>query len=73
MSKAEQNQELEMSDVYDTEITDDDYGFIIGPDGELKFAFVPEVLPWKPPKNIAKILKMFGIQDAEQLDDTTLH
>lgn len=72
MSKIAQEDQL-IEDVYDTEISDDDYGFIIGPDGELKSVFLPTTIPFKTPKNVAKILKMFGIQDAEQLDSTTLH
>lgn len=73
MSKLSQDQELEMQDIYDTEISDEDYGFILGPNGELKSVFLPDHLPFKTPKNIAKILKMFGITDPEQLDNTTLH
>jgi hypothetical protein len=70
MTKAVQEQ---FDDVYDTEISDEDYGFILGPDGELKSIFLPENMPFKPPKNIARILKMFGIDDADQIDNTTLH
>jgi hypothetical protein len=70
MTKAVQEQ---FDDVYDTEISDEDYGFILGPDGELKSIFLPENMPFKPPKNIARILKMFGINDADQLDNNTLH
>lgn len=66
-------QEEYIDDVYATEISDDDYGFIFGPDGELKSVFLPETLPFKTPKNIAKILKIFGITDPEQLNGTTLH
>ena len=73
MSKASQDQELGMGDVYDTEISDEDYGFIVGPDGELKSVFLPDNLPFKQPKNIQKIFKIFGIRDAEQLDNDTLH
>ena len=73
MSKATQ-QEINYDDVYDTEISDEDYGFILGPDGELKSVFLPESLPFKAPKNIAKILKTFGINDLENLDnDQPLH
>jgi hypothetical protein len=73
MSKATQ-QEINYDDVYDTEISDEDYGFILGPDGELKSVFLPESLPFKAPKNIAKILKIFGINDLENLDnDQPLH
>jgi hypothetical protein len=73
MSKTSQEQEQEMGDVYDTEIGDEDYGFIVGPDGELKSVFLPDHVPFKQPKNIKKIFKMFGIDDADQLDDPTLH
>lgn len=73
MSKST-SQEYEVQDVYDSEISDDDYGFIFGPDGELKSVFLPDNVPFKTPKNIAKILKMFGITDIENIDgDQTLH
>jgi hypothetical protein len=73
MSKLSQEQQEGMGDVYDTEISDEDYGFILGPDGELKSVFLPDVIPFKQPKNIQKIFKMFGIRDADQLDNDTLH
>lgn len=73
MSKIALEEELSVDDVYDTEITDEDYGFIIGPDGELKSVFLPENMPFKTPKNIAKILKMFGITDPALLEEVTLH
>lgn len=73
MSKLSQEQELGIDELYDTEISDEDYGFILGPNGELKSVFLPDSLPFKTPKNIAKIFKMFGITDPEQLDNTTLH
>lgn len=68
------SEELAVEDgLYDSDIGDEDYGFILGPDGELKSLFLPDVLPFKQPKNVAKILKMFGIRDPEQLDNDTLH
>jgi hypothetical protein len=60
-------------DIYDDEIGDDDYGFIFGPDGELKSVFLPDNLPFTVPEKIAKILEIFGVQDPEQLDNPTLH
>lgn len=62
-------------ELYDTDIGDEDYGFIFGPDGELKSIFLPEHVPFKTPKNVQKILKMFGITDAQQItgENTTLH
>ena len=72
MSKLAQEQEV-FDDVYDTEISDEDYGFILGPNGELKSVFLPDNLPFKQPKNVAKILKMFKIMDCEQIGNDTLH
>jgi hypothetical protein len=56
------------------EIEEEDYGFIFGPDGEIKAVFVPEHLPFKLPKNINKLMKMLGITNLEQFnEDITLH
>jgi hypothetical protein len=66
-------EELTFDHSHGEELDDDDYCFIIGPDGELKTVITPTVLPFKTPKNIQKILKLYGIQDPEQLGDNTLH
>ena len=50
-----------------------DYGFIIGPDGELKSMMLPEELMEDPPKSIRKILKIFGIKDIHLITEKTLH
>lgn len=61
---------LEVSD----EIGDEDYGFIFDANGNLKFAFIPEILPDKPPKNIKKIMKILGVIDLQQFnEDLTIH
>lgn len=58
----------------DQEIGDEDYGFIFDSEGNLKYAFVPEVVPDKPPKTIAKIMKVLGVIDLAQFDDDiTIH
>ncbi len=68
------SEELAIEDgFYEEDISDDDYGFILGPDGKLKSVFLPDNMPFKAPKNITKIFKMFGITDAGQIDNTTLH
>jgi len=72
MSKHKKEHEVELFN--DDEITDDDYGFVIDSTGKLKSMFLPGNVPFKPPKNIAKILKVFGIQDVNNLDnDCTVH
>ena len=57
----------EIEDFNNDELSEDDYGFILGPNGELKSIFVPENAPFKSPKNVTKILKMFGIYDIDDL------
>lgn len=69
--------ELEVDDIigdYTEEIGEEDYGFIFDSEGNLKFAFVPEVVPNKPPKAIQKIMKILGVIDLAQFnEDLTLH
>lgn len=69
--KSIENEELE---IYETDIGTDDYGFVFDSDGEIKAIFLPENLPFKPPRNINKILKLLGIADIADLNGTeTLH
>jgi hypothetical protein len=59
---------------YEDDIGDDDYGFVFGPDGELKSVFLPSGIVMEPPKKIKKILKMFGIKDIDDIEgDVTIH
>jgi hypothetical protein len=68
------SEELAFEDgICDSDIGEEDYGFILGPDGKLKSLFLPDYVPFKQPKNVQKILKIFGIVDVEALDNTTLH
>lgn len=58
----------------DIDLQDEDYCFVIGPDGKLKSVFLPLENAFIPPKNIQKILKMYGITDIDNLGgDATLH
>jgi len=66
--------EIQEADVDYQDIGEEDYGFIFDSDGNLKYAFIPEVVPDKPPKNIAKIMKVLGVIDLSQFDsDITIH
>lgn len=51
----------------------EDFGFIIGPDGELKTLMIPEHLMDDPPEEVKIILELFGIADIHQIDSRTLH
>jgi hypothetical protein len=66
--------EIEEVDAEYQDIGDDDYGFVFDSDGNLKYAFIPTILPNKPPKTIQKIMKVLGVVDLQQFDDDiTLH
>lgn len=68
--------EIEFEEAYieDQDIGEEDYGFIFDSEGNIKYIFVPEVLPFKPPKTIARIMKVLGVSDLSQFnDDIPLH
>jgi hypothetical protein len=69
------NDNLGIIEEYEEEDTfcKDDFGFIIGPDGELKSIMYPAHLMDDPPEEIMMILQMFGIDDFQTLETRTLH
>jgi hypothetical protein len=74
MSKTATEIVQEYEELYDSDINDDDYVFVLGPDGELKQVMLPDDVPFKAPKNVAKILKLFNIPDISNLDsEAPLH
>lgn len=73
MSDKEQQLPEEELDVDDEDFNDDDYGFIIGANGELKTMMIPEDLMDDPPLEVKRILKIFGIKNIHQIEPRTLH
>ena len=73
MPKQEEYVDIEVDDYDEEEFCEDDFGFIIGADGELKSMMIPENLMDDPPIEIKKILKIFGIKNLHTLDNRTLH
>ena len=57
-----------LEEEYAEDLADDDYCFIFDREGNLKGAVLPDVLPFKAPKNIAKILKIIGVRDIQDLE-----
>jgi hypothetical protein len=51
----------------------DDFGFILGPDGELKSVMIPEDHIGELPEEVTMILNMYGIDDINTLNNRTLH
>ena len=65
------SEELAIEDgLYDTEIEDDDYGIILGPNGELKSVFLPDDMTFELPEKLARIFEILGYTDPEQLTQT---
>jgi hypothetical protein len=66
--------EFDESEYGNQEISNEDYGFILDGNGDLKSIFLPENVPFKAPKNVNKILKIFGVVDVQRLDnDPNVH
>ena len=68
MTKQIQELEQDQDEIELDEIGKEDYGFIIGPDGELKHLFTPDEFLLDPPPVVKKILKLLGITDINSLD-----
>jgi hypothetical protein len=76
MTKRIEVDEVEYEEAYldDQDIGEDDYGFVFDSDGNVKFVFVPDNMPFKPPKTILKIMKILGVTDLSQFnEDINLH
>jgi hypothetical protein len=61
---------------YDEEVSGygpDDFGFILGPNGELKSFMLPEHMMDNPPEEVLAILSIFGVDDIHELTNSTLH
>jgi len=64
---------IEIEEYQEEDYSQDDFGFIIGPDGSLKSIMYPEHLMEDPPQEIQAILSVFGINSFEELGNKTLH
>lgn len=62
-----------LEDEDEDEFSSDDFGFIIGPDGELKSLMVPEHLMDDPPEKVQMILSLFGIDSIHELGNKIIH
>jgi len=65
--------EIEEYDETTNEYGPDDFGFVLGPDGDLKSFMIPEHLMDDPPEEVLIILSLFGIDDIHDLENRTLH
>lgn len=65
----DQNSEWSLEDLEqaDLSIEEDDFGFLVDSEGNLKTIFGGEELFEDPPENVVKILAIFGIGNAQSL------
>jgi hypothetical protein len=76
MSKrTEQQYSEDHNDLTEFDIAEDDFGFLIDSDGNLKTVFGPDVLYDTPPENVQRILDMFGVNSSDLIarSGVTLH
>ena len=76
MSKrTEQQYSEDYNDLTEFDIAEDDFGFLIDSDGNLKTVFGPDVLYDTPPENVQRILDMFGVNSSDLIarSGVTLH
>lgn len=55
--------EEDLRELEEASSSDEDYGFIIGPNGELKSLILPDKFQLNPPKKVKRILKILGFED----------
>lgn len=76
MPKQPQQEEQSIEEFDDLEIADNDYGFVITADGELKHLFTPNEFFLDPPPVVRAILELLGIEDVNAIafdGDDTVH
>lgn len=55
---------------FDYDIQEEDYVFVIGPDGKLKSVMLPdEELTFNPPEEIKKIMDIYNVADLDYLSE----
>jgi hypothetical protein len=76
MSKrTEQEYSEEYNELTEFDIAEDDFGFLIDSDGNLKTVFGSDALYDAPPENVQRILDMFGVSSSDLIarSGVTLH
>lgn len=63
-------------EIYEAEIEDSDYGFVVDEDGDLKAVFLPHDMPdfeQDIPEKVMKIFKIFGIKNPGGVETHSVH
>lgn len=67
-----ESEELELVELYDDEITDEDYGFVLDAEGNLKSVFMPSDY-FEVPDKVKAIFASLGINNPEDVYIHTIH
>jgi hypothetical protein len=71
--KKDTDLEVTVDDIFDSELSTADYGFIMNGAGELKAVFMPRDGGFDVPEVIQKVFNLFGIKDPEGVQVHTVH
>jgi hypothetical protein len=73
--KDSNNEDLEFTvdDLFNTELSTKDYGFIMTAEGDLKAVFMPSDAHEILPELIQEVFKLFGIEDPVGVQVHTVH
>lgn len=74
-NKRKADREVTINDVFDTELTPTDYGFIMTGDGTLKAVFVPRDMDEYAgiPESVQQVFVLFGIKEPESVTVHSIH
>ena len=64
---------IDRDELFETEVEDSDFGFIIGLDGELRAVFMPLTDDYAIPDNVRQLFLLFGIKDPDSVREHTVH
>jgi hypothetical protein len=78
MSKSFSNEEgfsgsSTVEEAFEEEISNQDYGFVLDSNGNLKSVFWPTSQGFETPKNVVAICKAFGLGDPDNVKPQYLH
>lgn len=71
--KSEKDLEFTTDDLFNNELSTQDYGFIMTADGDLKAVFMPRDFEFQVPEVIQKVFNLFGIEDPVSVQVHTVH
>ena len=63
----------DVDEAFEEELTEQDYGFVLDSEGNLKSVFWPKSKGFDTPKNVVALCKAFGLGDPDNVKPQYLH